>query len=240
MSVNNALVVPNFNTPEKSRMTISAGPELQLVALMCSRLCHDLVGPVGAVSNGAELLDEDDPGLVKDAHALIATSAGQAIRRLKFFRLAFGAAANVKIDPTMAREVAEPLLQDGHIALKWDCSPEGVDAAHLGLFMRLALNLMLIAQGALPRGGTLRVEFEGASDRPALILRGEGPMASINESALAALRSGCQGQSEAVQDIDARAVQPFFAGRLAERLQIDITVPVNGPKKFEVRAEAPS
>src|SRR3546814_5278082 len=66
--------------------------DLRILELVCSRLCHDLVGPVGAVNNGIELLEEFDPSMADDVLPLLRNSARQAWRRLDFFRLAFGAA----------------------------------------------------------------------------------------------------------------------------------------------------
>src|SRR5690606_41497048 len=62
---------------------------MAVLELLCSRLCHDLVGPVGAVNNGLELVEED-PSSLDDIMPLLTSSARQAWKRLDFFRIAFG------------------------------------------------------------------------------------------------------------------------------------------------------
>jgi len=88
-------------------------PDLVLLSLLCSKLCHDLVGPVSAVGNGVEILeDEDDPEMRQQAIGLLAHSAELAANRLKFMRLAFGAAGGegVAISINEARQTAEDFL----------------------------------------------------------------------------------------------------------------------------------
>src|SRR3984893_175607 len=86
---------------------------LDLAALLCSRVCHDVISPVGAIINGLEVLDEEKDtemrGLALD---LIKKSAGQASARLQFCRLAFGAAcsAGASIDTSDAEKVARGLF----------------------------------------------------------------------------------------------------------------------------------
>ena len=66
---------------------------LDLASLLCSRLCHDMLSPVGALSNGLELLaDEKDPEMRRRCFELLEQSARISADKLKFFRLAFGAA----------------------------------------------------------------------------------------------------------------------------------------------------
>ena len=74
-------------------MTILALDPMDLAALLCSRVCHDVISPVGAIVNGLEVLeDEDDPSMRDVALELIKKSARSASARLQFCRLAFGAA----------------------------------------------------------------------------------------------------------------------------------------------------
>src|SRR5690349_9018956 len=63
---------------------------LRVVELLAARLCHDLISPVAAIANGAELLDEDDPDFVREAVMLVNSSAREANARLQFYRFAYG------------------------------------------------------------------------------------------------------------------------------------------------------
>src|ERR1700729_1224385 len=97
--------------------------EIEFSALMVSRVCHDLVGPLGAVVNGLEVLeDEQDAAMREDAIRLVASSANQALARIQFMRIAFGAAgsAGAELDLGEIGRVAEGLLQGGKIQLNWD------------------------------------------------------------------------------------------------------------------------
>jgi histidine phosphotransferase ChpT len=127
---------------------------LDLVALICSRLCHDLAGSIGAVNNGVELLaEETDPGMREEAIGLIAQSANDAARRLAFFRLALGASGGVQ-DPMALGEisrVAQSYFAGGRLSLV--LPQENVDLPK-PLGKALLLGLALAGQ-ALPRGGTL-------------------------------------------------------------------------------------
>src|SRR5262245_66554930 len=93
-----------------------------LANLLCSRLCHDLVGPVGAIGNGLEVLaDEDDAEMRRQAIELLTFSAEEASRRLKFYRLAFGAAGGGEVALSLgeAREASRGLLTGGQVGLDW-------------------------------------------------------------------------------------------------------------------------
>ncbi|WP_243843451.1 histidine phosphotransferase family protein [Sphingomonas vulcanisoli] len=137
---------------------------------MCSRLCHDLLSPVGALNNGLELLaDEDDPALRKEYLSLLADGARASAEKLKFFRLAFGAAGGFgdRIDAGEVRASLDSLAgMSGKVAFGWvaDCTTLDRSAT------RIVLNLGLIALDALVRGGRLDVGLEGGE----IVVRAEG------------------------------------------------------------------
>jgi len=127
---------------------------LRLASLLASRLCHDLVGPLGAVSNGLELIAEDD-AMAKEALSLAQRSAKRAANRLQFFRYAFGAAGGEpNFGPAEAKALAFNLLQSSETVIDW---PE-LAAVELPTGAgRLVLNLLLLASECLPRGGSIRI-----------------------------------------------------------------------------------
>jgi len=148
---------------------------VDLASLLCSRLCHDLMSPVGALSNGIELLnDEDDPAMKEKCLELLADSARTTANKLKFFRLAFGAAGGfaAEIDTAEAESVLRGLFgAEKRLELGWTVAegklPKGA--------VKLLLNLALIAGDALVRGGRLDVGAESDGEAIELVIRGEGP-----------------------------------------------------------------
>src|SRR5258705_2384165 len=148
---------------------------VDLASLLCSRLCHDLMSPVGALNNGIELLaDEDDPDMREKCLELLADSARASANKLKFFRLAFGAAGGFgdEIDTGEAHAALEGVFgAERRIELGWMVSggklPKGA--------VKLLLNVALLAGDALVRGGRLDVGAESNDEAIELVIRGEGP-----------------------------------------------------------------
>jgi histidine phosphotransferase ChpT len=147
----------------------------EFASLLCSRLCHDLLSPVGALNNGIELLaDEHDPDMRARCLDLLAESARASANKLKFFRLAFGAAGGFgdQVDTREARVAIEGLFGgDGRIQLGWlmDEPTMGKPA------LKILLNLVLIAGDALVRGGRLDVGTERHPHGLDIVVRAEGP-----------------------------------------------------------------
>jgi histidine phosphotransferase ChpT len=143
---------------------------VEFASLLCSRLCHDLLSPVGALNNGIELLaDEQDPEMRARCIELLAESARVSANKLKFFRLAFGAAGGFgeRVDTREARAAIEGLFgSDRRIKLGW-MVPEG---AMPKASIKVLLNLALIASDALVRGGRLDIGAEGQE----IVVRAEG------------------------------------------------------------------
>jgi histidine phosphotransferase ChpT len=147
----------------------------EFASLLCSRLCHDLLSPVGALNNGIELLsDEHDPEMRARCLDLLGESARASANKLKFFRLAFGAAGGFaeEVDTREARVAIEGLFGgDGRIALGWM-----VDEPTMGKSaLKVLLNLVLIAGDALVRGGRLDVGAEKHERGLDIVARAEGP-----------------------------------------------------------------
>ena len=142
----------------------------EFASLLCSRLCHDLLSPVGALNNGIELLaDETDPEMRARCMELLAESARTSANKLKFFRLAFGAAGGFgeQVDSREALVALEGLHGAGKVKLGWM-----VEAPTLPkVALKVLLNLALIAGDALVRGGQLDIGAEGGE----IVIRAEGP-----------------------------------------------------------------
>ena len=206
--------------------------EIRLAALLCSRLCHDLIGPIGAVSNGVELLyEETDPKVRDQALDLMAMSAGEAARRIEYYRVAFGAAAGHggDIEVNELRRIAGALFKQGRVRLEW---PEPTDPVKRLAIEggKLALNLILLAAGALPRGGTVLVELQESEESLEMVVSAAGERAGLDEDILAALRPNAEGTQ-----IEAHTAQPYLTARLVERLGGSVEI-ATAAGRVDVRA----
>jgi histidine phosphotransferase ChpT len=179
---------------------------LDLAALLCSRVCHDLISPVGAIVNGLEVMDEDKDEETKVfALDLIKKSAKQASAKLQFCRLAFGAAgsAGAQIDLGDAEKVARGLLGDDKTTIVWNLPRELLPKNRV----KLLLNMLLVAVGTIPRGGTITIDpTEGG--------KGFRLTASGLNARLAEATAGLLVGSPA-HPVDAHGIQPLYTGILA-------------------------
>jgi histidine phosphotransferase ChpT len=163
---------------------------VDLASLLCSRLCHDLMSPVGALNNGIELLaDETDPEMREKCLELLAESARASANKLKVFRLAFGAAGGFgeEIDTREAEVALEGLFgPERRIELGWVVSDNKLpkDA------VKLLLNLALLAGDALVRGGRLDVGAERRNGEIELAVRAEGPRILLDPALRETLATG--------------------------------------------------
>jgi histidine phosphotransferase ChpT len=170
-------------------MTASA---VDFASLLCSRLCHDLLSPVGALNNGLELLaDEHDPDMRARCLDLLNESARASANKLKFFRLAFGAAGGFgeSVASREARAAIEGLFgPGGRVELGWMVEAEALSKTAI----KVLLNLALIAGDALVRGGRLDVGAEVAGDTTEIVVRAEGPRLVLDSE----LRDALQGRTD--------------------------------------------
>lgn len=190
---------------------------LDLGALLCSRICHDIISPVGAINNGLELLEEG--GADEDAMDLIKASARNASARLQFARIAFGAAgsASVLIDTGDAHSVANEYFKNEKAELSW----EGARVLLPKNKVKLLLNLILVANSAIPRGGSLDVVLENGDVNPAFKITVKGRMLRVAPK-FQELYSGIVSEDP----IDAHAVQPYYTLLLAQESNMEISIDV--------------
>jgi histidine phosphotransferase ChpT len=183
---------------------------VDLASLLCSRLCHDLMSPVGALNNGIELLaDEQDPDMRERCLELLADSARASANKLKFFRLAFGAGGGFgeAINTDEARAALEGVFgPERRIELGWlvadDKLPKGA--------VKLLLNVALLAGDALVRGGRLDIGAERNGDALELAIRAEGPRILLDPALRETLGKGSTGGS-----VEPRAAGAWLAHSLA-------------------------
>ena len=168
-------------------MPVSA---VEFASLLCSRLCHDLLSPVGALNNGLELLaDEHDPEMRQRCLDLLSESARASANKLKFFRLAFGAAGGFgeTVDSREARAAIEGLFgENGRVKIGWMVEESVLPKPAI----KVLLNLSLLAGDALVRGGQLDIGAEQAGDTVEIVVRGEGPRIILDAELRNALSGG--------------------------------------------------
>ena len=203
--------------------TSSPGPApdaLELAALLCSRVCHDLISPVGAIVNGLEVLDDNPKPEDRDfALDLIRKSARTASARLQFCRLAFGAAgsSSAQIDLGDAQNMAKGHIEDGKITLSWNLPRLLLPKNRV----KLLLNMLIIAQQTIPRGGTLTIDPVGEGETMRFRVTAAGLNARVPQNIVALL-----GASTAA--IDAHAVQPYYTRLLAQACGLTVTLVPEG------------
>jgi histidine phosphotransferase ChpT len=203
-------------------MSESSIEALDLAALLCSRVCHDLISPVGAIVNGIEVLEEEKDESTKEfALDLIKRSAATASAKLQFCRIAFGAAgsAGAQIDLGDAEKIARGFLEDDKTKIDWNL-PRALLAKNR---VKLLLNMLVIAGQAIPRGGKVTVDPIGAGDNLGFKVSAAGTNAKIPPAVPPLLTGELGGET-----IDAHRIQPFYAGLLARACGLKATVAMEG------------
>jgi histidine phosphotransferase ChpT len=193
---------------------------LDLAALLCSRVCHDLISPVGAIVNGLEVLEEAKDEETKTfALDLIKKSSSTASAKLQFCRIAFGAAgsAGAQIDVGDAEKIARGFLEDGKTKIAWNLPRLLLPKNRV----KLLLNMLLIAGQAIPRGGELKVDPLGEGESMGFKVSATGTNAKVPPSA--PLLAGDAGEG-----LDAHRIQPFYAHLLAQACGLNAGVALEG------------
>ena len=189
---------------------------LDLCALICSRVCHDLISPSGAIVNGLEVLeDAQDEETKTFALDLIKKSAIRVSARLQFCRLAFGASGSsgAQIDLGDAEKVARGALEDEKVKLVWSLPRLLLPKNRV----KLVLNLLVLAGQTIPRGGSLTVDPVGEGEAMGFRIETRGLNVRL-PAALPPLVAGTPADAA----LDAHAIQPFYAGMLARACGLDV------------------
>ncbi len=201
----------------------SAPDALELAALLCSRVCHDLISPVGAIVNGLEVLDDNPkPEDREFALDLIRKSAKTASARLQFCRLAFGAAGSsgAQIDLGDAQNMAKGHIEDGKVTLTWNLPRLLLPKNRV----KLLLNMLVIAQQTIPRGGTLIVDPVGEGETLSFRITASGLNARVPQNIVDLLNAS------SANTVDAHAVQPHYTRLLADACGLKVTLTLDGDK----------
>ena len=201
--------------------------DLRISALLCTRLCHDLIGPAGAVVNGIELLSDSPGNVDNEVLELIRHSASETTRRLKYFRVALGIPAD-DLSLAATRAIADDYFATSKIALEW--SDSIMETPTPTRLVPIILNLVLCGAESLPRGGRIAIDGAPVGGGFRLLIKAAGETIKADDNALLSL-SGNRDLST----LDARGLAPYMAARLVSAAggKID-TTPSAGSIEFSV------
>ncbi len=202
-----------------------------LAAMLCSRVCHDLINPIGAIGNGLEVLtDPSQSEMAEGARDLIASAAKQSRAKLEFARLAYGASSTsgTDIDTRECERVARLLFEIEKADLEWNVPLILLPKHKAKLFM----NMLLIAAGSVPRGGVVTASITGDAGNEKFEFTShsdpEKRQRTLVPSGAAGLLSGVPEEGF----VDARGIQPFYTGLLARMTAMDIEIGLEDDRFF--------
>jgi histidine phosphotransferase ChpT len=184
--------------------------DVKVAELMASRICHDLVSPVGAINNGVELIEELGGDMADDALSLVGQSSRRAAAVLQLFRLAYGGAgAQENLGLGKARETAAAYFAEAKVALDWQ-----VAAAENGRHMppgvvKLLVNLVVLAEETLTHGGTVAVSVDDAASPRRLVVAADGEGAALSPAASEALTGSVPSDRLTARTIHAHVTGAF-------------------------------
>jgi histidine phosphotransferase ChpT len=203
---------------------------LRVMELLASRICHDLISPVGAISNGVELLEEMGAQVGEEAAKLIGHSAEQASRRLRLFRLCYGSAgADTNLSCDDALVIARDYLGGSRVSLSWDAASMKDTTGQTKGLPKVLLNLIIVAIETLVHGGTLEVSKSGNQLKLVAVGRGAG----TRDDAWPALKA-----QVAIDDLTARSIHPYVTARFAEHYGLQLSWIQSGEDRLEMSISA--
>lgn len=188
--------------------------EFRVLELLASRLCHELISPVGAINNGVELLNDGDAGFAHDATNLIGQSARRAAMRLQFYRFAYGA-GGVGGGAPDARALVAGILESGKVRCDWPAEFDALSPP----WQKLACNLTLLTAEILPRGGTVTLARAGSG----VSAMAAGEAVNLTPELKAALAPAAD-----VAALTARTIHAYFTARYAEHVGATLTLSEGG------------
>ncbi len=191
---------------------------LDLAALLCSKVCHDVISPVGAIVNGLELLEEErDADMREEALKLVQRSAKTASSKLQFCRLAFGAAgsAGASIDTGDAEQVARSLLSDDRTKMEWNATRLLLPKNKV----KLLLNMLSIAAAAIPRGGVIEVFITGDGETTELKVMSRGTHVRLASTIVNLLAGEPENGT-----VDAHGIQAYYTGLVAKATNMSVGI----------------
>lgn len=211
-----------------------------VLELLASRICHDIISPVGAINNGIELMQEMGAEAMDDGLELVAYSASQSAAKLAAFRLAYGAGGkdpNIKPEDVQ-KNFGELIRAEGKISQTWDpygnLGPnEGSKSLPPG-YCKMLMCAMMLAMECLPKGGYISVRPGMGDDAGHSIIIAEGEGATVRDQVEDALE-----QKLDPEDLDPRLVHPYAIGVLASSYDFDISIKSQAEGRIEFLMKCP-
>tara|TARA_B100001179_G_scaffold229222_1_gene214573 strand:+ start:922 stop:1554 length:633 start_codon:yes stop_codon:yes gene_type:complete len=187
--------------------------DVKLAEMLCTRLCHDLTGPIGAVNNGVEFLQEEEDSEENEAISLIVSSAREAVHRLQFYRQAYG---RINDEGTMSLDTYHTLVTDFFSGSKIKCQWPKAEEENGRLSVsqatgRLLLNLLIVAMGGMLKGGTITLNIEKKAEGRLIILRAQGEMLKYDPDFLRLMNGEVEANPK-----DPKIVHYLFVKTLAD------------------------
>jgi histidine phosphotransferase ChpT len=205
--------------------------ETRLIEMLCTRLCHDLTGPIGAVNNGAEFLDDEGFDMQNEAVKLIVNSANEAVSRLQFYRQAYGRVSESgEASLSDKKKLAEDFFASTKITLDWPDAHTDASGISVNQKMgRLILNLLIIAGASLIRGGTLSVRLsQSESGEKELRFSAQGETVKLDPELVSILK----GQGDEAM-LTPKTSQPLLTMALIKDIGAELAFEVTG-ESFEM------
>ncbi len=202
--------------------------DIEFSALLCSRLCHDLISPVGAIANGLEILgDEDDSEMQAEVMKLLNQSAEVTSAKLKFFRLSFGSAGGFgeMVPLSEAENAVKGLYASGNINLLWQSDVGVMDKNAL----KIMLNMIMLAGESLVRGGSLLVDIKDQSPKTKIVVTAKGDKVIFQDSIRLALMGKLSEDK-----IEPKSAPAFLAENIARKFATNIDYISDGEQSFSL------
>lgn len=202
-----------------------------LAAMLCSRVCHDLINPIGAIGNGLEVLaDPAQSEMADGARDLIASAAKQSRAKLEFARLAYGASSTsgTDIDTRECERVARILFEIEKAELDWQVPLILLPKHKAKLFM----NMLLIAAGSVPRGGLVTAKISGPAGEEKFEFNSKSDPEKRQKTLVPAGTAGLLSGMPDEGSVDARGIQPFYTGLLARMTDMDVSIGIENEVFF--------
>lgn len=196
-----------------------------LAAMLCSRVCHDLINPVGAVNNGLQTLADPEQAAMADfAKEMVANAAQQAQAKLEFARLAFGASstAGTEFDTRECERVARILFAVEKAELEWQIEPMFLPKNKAKMLM----NMLLIGAASVPRGGVVTASVAGDAGSEVITISSTGDP-ELKQKVLMPMGVEELLHGTPEEGVDARGIQPFYTGLLARMTNMSLDISLN-------------
>jgi len=215
MHANHLVLHEQFMSSTVTKLTPTS-----LAALLCARICHDLISPVGALGTAIEVLDDEtSTDMHPDAMDLVRNSSRQAGAKLRFLRLALGAGGSAPgvIAVDEVKSLINDMYSEGKSTLHWDISSDGIEKG----CARILLNLTMLAVQAIPRGGDLKITVTENAETTHMNLAATGPKSRLDPAIEKTL-----GGKAPEDGFDGRTIQPFYTGMLTRELKGTVTTSI--------------